>query len=95
MLARKTTSIPLPLLPVLALAVIATTAWALPQTQDLKGEVVSANGAPVQDAVCTLTGQGLPAEGIPEVTGERGGLTSRACRQAGMTLRARPWVTCR
>jgi hypothetical protein len=39
----------------------------------LKGEVVSANGAPITGAVCTLRGQGLSAEGIPVVTGEKGG----------------------
>ena len=73
MLGRKSTSIPLLFLPVLALAVLATTAWTLPQTQDFKGEVVSARDVPIAGAVCTLTGQGLPAEGIPVVTGEKGG----------------------
>ncbi len=73
MLGRKTISIPLLFLPFLALAVFATTAWTLPQTQDLKGEVVSANGVPIAGAICTLKGQGLPAEGISVVTGEKGG----------------------
>jgi len=57
----------------LALAVCVAAAWALPQTQDLKGEVVSAKDVAIAGAVCTLRGQGLPEEGIPVVTGEQGG----------------------
>jgi len=59
-------------LPVIALSAFATTAWTLPPTQDLRGEVVGVNGAPIAGAVCTLRGQSLPAQGIPVVTGERG-----------------------
>lgn len=47
-------------------------AWTLPQTQDLKGVVVNVKGAPVDAAVCTLTGVGLPAAGISITTDERG-----------------------
>jgi hypothetical protein len=73
MLGRKYTSLPLRFLSVLALEMFAATAWTLPQTQDLRGEAVSVNGAPIAGALCTLRGQGLPARGIPVVTGERGG----------------------
>ncbi len=73
MQGKRNTSIPLPLGVALALAVSAAAAWALPQTQDLKGEVVSAKDVPIAGAVCTLRGQGLPREGIPVVTGENGG----------------------
>src|SRR5208282_739115 len=48
----------------LALVVSISVAWPLPQTQDLKGVVVSAKGSPIADALCTLTGVGLPMEGI-------------------------------
>jgi len=47
--------------------------WTFPQTQDFKGEVVSLKEAPIAGAVCTLTGNGLPEEGITLVTGEKGG----------------------
>jgi hypothetical protein len=47
--------------------------WTFPQTQDFKGEVVGAKDAPIVGAVCTLRGNGLPAEGISVVTGEKGG----------------------
>ena len=57
---------------VLALMVSAAVAWPLPQTQELKGVVVSANGSPIADALCTLTGVGLRAEGIGVTTDERG-----------------------
>jgi hypothetical protein len=57
----------------LALASFAVAASALPQTEELRGEVVSAKSLPIAGAVCTLWGQSLPAEGIPVTTGERGG----------------------
>ena len=46
---------------------------AKPQTQTLKGEVVGENNAPIAGASCTLTGPGLPPEGRPRTTGDRGG----------------------
>lgn len=46
---------------------------AKPQTQTLKGEVLGANNAPIAGASCTLDGPGLPPEGRPRSTGERGG----------------------
>ena len=58
---------------ILALMASVMGAWTFPQTQDLKGEVVSAKDTPIAGAVCTLTGNGLPLEGIPVVTGEKGG----------------------
>ena len=56
----------------LALTLSVAAAWPLPQTQDLKGTVVGANGSPVAEALCTLKGVGLPVEGITMTTGERG-----------------------
>jgi hypothetical protein len=57
---------------VLALAVSVVAAWPLPQMQDLKGVVVSAKGPPIADALCTLKGFGLTAQGIVVTTDERG-----------------------
>jgi hypothetical protein len=57
---------------VLALTLSVGAAWALPQTQDLRGVVVSAQGSLLADARCTLTGVGLRTEGIVVTTGERG-----------------------
>jgi TonB dependent receptor/Carboxypeptidase regulatory-like domain len=62
-----------PSLTVLLLAVFTATAWAFPQTQDLKGEVVNAKGLPIAGAICTLKGNRLPGEGVEVITGERGG----------------------
>lgn len=47
-------------------------AWPLPQTQELKGVVVNVKGSPLADAVCTLKGVGLAAEGIVVTTDEHG-----------------------
>lgn len=60
---------------ILALGICAASGRALPQTQELKGEVVDSKGAPVAGAICTLKGYGLPADGIPVVTGESGGFS--------------------
>jgi hypothetical protein len=46
---------------------------AAPETQTLRGEVLGENNAPIGGASCTLTGPGLPTEGRPRTTGERGG----------------------
>ena len=46
---------------------------AAPETQPLKGEVLGANNTPIAGATCTLVGPGLPPEGRPRTTGERGG----------------------
>jgi Carboxypeptidase regulatory-like domain len=62
-----------PSLTVLILAVFTAAGWALPQTQDLKGEVVNAKGLPIAGAICTLRGNRLPVEGVVVTTGERGG----------------------
>src|SRR6516225_7840798 len=70
---RRTASIAPFLWATLALASFAVAASALPQTEELRGEVVSAKSLPIAGAVCTLWGQSLPAEGIPVTTGERGG----------------------
>ena len=43
------------------------------ETQILRGEVLGDNNAPIAGAVCTLIGPGLPPEGRPRTTGERGG----------------------
>jgi hypothetical protein len=72
MLGRKIASIAPTFWVAFVLAGFAVAAWALPQTQELKGEVVSAKGLPIAGAVCTLRGQGLPEEGLPVTTGERG-----------------------
>src|ERR1019366_3398018 len=58
----------------LALTLSVVAAWALPQTQDLRGVVVSTQGAPLADARCTLRGVSLRTEGIVVTTGERGRL---------------------
>ena len=57
---------------VFALLVSVAAAWPLPQTQDLKGVVVGAKGSPIAEALCTLKGVGLPAQGIVVTTDERG-----------------------
>jgi len=44
-----------------------------PQTQDLKGEVLTDKNEPIPGAICTLTGRMLPPEGAFATTGERGG----------------------
>ena len=44
-----------------------------PQTQDLKGEVLTDKNEPIPGAICTLTGRMLPPEGVFATTGERGG----------------------
>ena len=59
-------------LTVLILSVFTAAAWAIPQTQDLQGEVVNAKGLPIAAAICTLRGNRLPVEGIVVTTGERG-----------------------
>ncbi len=49
--------------------------WALPTTQDLKGEVVNEKGEPIAGAVCTATAARhgeLPDEGLSVTTGEKG-----------------------
>jgi hypothetical protein len=64
-----------PSLTILNLAVFSAAAWALPQTSDLKGNVVNAKGLPIAGAICTLSGNRLPVEGIVVTTGERGGFS--------------------
>ena len=63
---------PQPVGVILALTLSVAVARPLPQTQDLKGTVVSANGSPVASALCTLKGVGLPAEGVTMTAGDRG-----------------------
>ncbi len=46
---------------------------ALPQTQDLKGEVLDEQNAPIPDAICTLSGRLLPREGLSTTTDPKGG----------------------
>jgi carboxypeptidase family protein len=55
-----------------ACCALASGARAFPQQQGLSGQVVDEKGAPIQGAVCTLTGRMLPVEGLPETTGENG-----------------------
>lgn len=43
-----------------------------PQTQTLSGEVLNAQGSPIPEATCTLTGQLLPQEGVAQTTGRKG-----------------------
>jgi hypothetical protein len=73
MLGRNGPSLVSPCGLILALMVSVVDGWTFPQTQDFKGEVVSVKEAPIAGAVCTLTGSGLPEEGITVVTGEKGG----------------------
>lgn len=47
-------------------------ASALPQTQELKGEVVDEKDQRVNGAVCTLAGKGLPGPSLTATTKERG-----------------------
>jgi outer membrane receptor for ferrienterochelin and colicin len=44
----------------------------LPQTQDLKGEVLDEQNAPISDAICTLEGRILPSEGLSTTTDVKG-----------------------
>jgi hypothetical protein len=46
---------------------------AVPETQSLRGQVVSEQNAPLSGASCTLFGPGLPPGGRPVTTGEQGG----------------------
>src|SRR6266404_5150026 len=51
---------------------------ALPQTQDLRGEVVNEKNDPIVGAVCTLTSARagvLPDQGLSQATDEKGGFT--------------------
>src|SRR5690349_14066162 len=66
-----------------------------PQTQDLKGEVVTENNEPIAGAICTLTGGILPPDGVSATTGERGGFAFQglvpgtynlACASVGFQL---------
>src|SRR5271157_4945137 len=57
---------------VLSLTLSAGAAWAIPQTQNLKGVVIGVKGTPISDARCTLNGLGLPSEGIVVTTDEHG-----------------------
>lgn len=43
-----------------------------PQSQDLKGQVVTGKNAPIPGASCTLTGPTLPDEGLAVTAGEKG-----------------------
>jgi hypothetical protein len=45
---------------------------ALPQTQSLKGGVLEENGTAIPNALCTLTGHLLPAEGVSLTAGAKG-----------------------
>jgi len=45
---------------------------AAPETLTLRGEVLGENNTPIAYASCSLTGPGLPTEGRPRSTGERG-----------------------
>jgi len=72
MLRQKGVWFKSPLSAIIALVASVTAAWSLPQTQDLKGMVVSGNGSPIAGAVCSLKGIGLQAEGIGVTTNERG-----------------------
>jgi hypothetical protein len=63
--------------PLTALAVLLEIALsscaAVAETETLRGEVLGDNDAPIAGAACTLAGPGLPPEGRPQTTGERGG----------------------
>lgn len=82
MLGRNRVSLALPYGVGLALMISAVTGRTFPQTQDLKGEVVTTKDLPIAGAVCTLKGRGLPAEGISVTTGERGDSSIRVWRPA-------------
>ena len=45
---------------------------ALPETQDLKGEVLDEQAAPISSAICTLKGRSLPVEGLSTTTDPKG-----------------------
>lgn len=53
---------------------LASGVWlaAFPQTRDLKGQVVDSHDAPIPNAVCSLSGRGLPEEGVQRKTDVRG-----------------------
>jgi len=54
------------------LALASSARPALPQTQDLKGEVLDEQNAPIRDAICTLSGRLLPPEGLSTSTDPKG-----------------------
>ncbi len=56
----------------LTLGLSLTAQGALPDTQEIQGEVVDPNNAAVAGAVCTLTGRTLPQAGRPVTTGDKG-----------------------
>ena len=64
MLGRNGASLLSPCGLILALMVSVVGGWTFPQTQDLKGVVVSPKDLPIAGAVCTLRGEGLPPEGM-------------------------------
>jgi hypothetical protein len=72
MLGRNNAALVPPWGVVVALLITGAGGWALPQTQDLKGQVENAKGLPIAGALCTLRGAGLPTDGILVTTGERG-----------------------
>jgi len=57
----------------ISLSIALNLCGAAPETQILRGEVLGESNAPIAGASCTLTGPGLPTEGRPRTTGERGG----------------------
>lgn len=46
--------------------------WSLPQSQTLKGQVVTDQEQPIPNAVCSINGHGLPGQGLQTTTDERG-----------------------
>lgn len=54
------------------LLLIASGAWALPQSQTLKGQVVTDQNQPIPNAVCSLSGHQLPGQGLQTTTDEMG-----------------------
>ncbi len=59
---------------------------ALPQTQDLKGEVLDEHNALTPDAVCTLNGTLLPPEGLSTTTDAKGQLQYSGLLPGSYTL---------
>lgn len=66
--------------------VLPSAGWSLPQTQTLKGQVVTEQNAPIPNAVCKLGGHTLPGEGIQSTTDVRGNFSFPALMPGAYSL---------
>ncbi|MGH9354427.1 MAG: carboxypeptidase regulatory-like domain-containing protein, partial [Terriglobia bacterium] len=60
--------------------------WALPQSQTLKGQVVTDQNRPISNAVCSLNGHEVPGQGLQTTTDERGNFSFPALMPGAYSL---------